>query len=71
MILSWGGLRGGISFALALSLPPSPQRDVVVLATYVVVVFSVLAQGLTVAHLVRRLGAGAATKVEQRPKSES
>jgi CPA1 family monovalent cation:H+ antiporter len=51
-ILTWSGLRGGISIALALALPPSPARDIIVAATYVVVVFSILVQGLTVGRLV-------------------
>jgi CPA1 family monovalent cation:H+ antiporter len=55
-ILTWGGLRGGISIALALSLPPSAQRDLILNATYMVVVFSVLVQGLTLGPLIRRLG---------------
>ncbi len=56
-ILTWSGLRGGISVALALSLPPGPARDVVVPVTYTVVVFSIVAQGLTVGPVVRRLTA--------------
>lgn len=51
-ILTWGGLRGGISVALALSLPSGPERDAVVTITYVVVVFSILVQGLTVSRVV-------------------
>jgi CPA1 family monovalent cation:H+ antiporter len=47
-ILTWGGLRGGISVALALSLPVGPMRDAVVTITYAVVVFSILVQGLTI-----------------------
>lgn len=53
LILTWGGLRGGISVAMALSLPPSPYRDVLITMTYIVVVFSILVQGLTIEHLVR------------------
>jgi len=52
-ILTWGGLRGGISVALALSLPPGPERETIVAATYVVVVFSVVVQGLSVGPLIR------------------
>ncbi|MCH7500054.1 MAG: cation:proton antiporter, partial [Nitrospinae bacterium] len=51
---TWGGLRGGISVALALSLPPSPQRELILMMTYVVVVFSILVQGLTIGKLVQR-----------------
>lgn len=51
-ILTWGGLRGGISVALALSLPTGPERAIIVTVTYVVVVFSILVQGLTVGRLI-------------------
>lgn len=54
MILTWGGLRGGISVALALSLTPEMNRDLFVTITYVVVVFSILVQGLTVKKLVKQ-----------------
>ena len=54
-VLTWGGLRGGISVALALSLPPSETRDLILAVTYVVVVFSILGQGLTIGPLLRRL----------------
>jgi CPA1 family monovalent cation:H+ antiporter len=54
-LLTWSGVRGGISVALSLSLPPGPDRDVVLMLTYSVVVFSILVQGLTIGRLVRRL----------------
>lgn len=55
LIMTWGGLRGGISIALALSLSEEMNRDLILVITYVVVVFSILAQGLTVGKLVKRL----------------
>ncbi|TDN38738.1 sodium:proton antiporter [Hymenobacter sp. UV11] len=55
-VLTWGGLRGGISVALALSLPESMPRDLLVGITYVVVIFSIIGQGLTIGPLVKRLG---------------
>jgi CPA1 family monovalent cation:H+ antiporter len=53
-VLTWGGLRGGISVALALSLPVTtgPERDILLVMTYVVVLFSILVQGLTINRLV-------------------
>ena len=55
-ILTWGGLRGGLAVALALSLPPSAVRDPILVMTYAVVACSVLGQGLTLSPLLRRLG---------------
>lgn len=54
-IMTWGGLRGGISIALALSLPQSEFRDVLITATYIVVVFSIIVQGLSFGRLVRSM----------------
>ena len=54
-ILTWAGLRGGISVALALSLPDGEMRNLLLTVTYVVVVFSIVVQGLTLGPLVRRL----------------
>ncbi|MGX5219067.1 cation:proton antiporter [Pseudomonas segetis] len=54
-VVTWGGLRGGISVALALSLPPGEARDLVVSLTYLVVVFSILVQGMTIGKLVKRV----------------
>lgn len=54
LVATWAGLRGGISVALALSLPSGPEREVVLTMTYVVVVFSITVQGLTLKPLARR-----------------
>ncbi len=55
VVLTWGGLRGGISIALALTLAPSPHRDALLAVCYAVVVWTILAQGLSMPMLVRRL----------------
>lgn len=52
-ILTWGGIRGGISVALALSLPQGPERDIIVAITYVIVIMSVTLQGLSIKSLVQ------------------
>ncbi len=52
-ILTWGGLRGGISVAMALALPPNEFRQLLLAATYAVVIFSIVVQGLTLNNLVQ------------------
>lgn len=55
LIMTWGGLRGGISIALALSLTTEMNRELFLVITYVIVVFSIIGQGLTVGPLVKRI----------------
>jgi CPA1 family monovalent cation:H+ antiporter len=57
-ILTWGGLRGGLSIAMALALPPVPARDLILVMTYAVVAFSILVQGLSFGPLLRALRVG-------------
>jgi CPA1 family monovalent cation:H+ antiporter len=51
----WGGLRGGLSLALVLSLPPGETKELLLIATYMCVVFSILVQGLTIERFARKL----------------
>ncbi|MEJ1991493.1 MAG: sodium:proton antiporter [Maritimibacter sp.] len=55
-IMTWGGLKGGISVALALALPESEWKATILAATYLVVLFSIIVQGLTVSRLAMRVG---------------
>ncbi len=52
-IMTWGGLRGGISVALALSLPAGFEREVILSITYIIVIFSITVQGLTIGRLIK------------------
>jgi CPA1 family monovalent cation:H+ antiporter len=54
-VLTWGGLRGGISVALALSLPETAEKSTVLAATYSVVLFTIVVQGLSLGALVKRV----------------
>jgi len=54
LILTWGGLRGGISIALALSIPTNFNKDIWVTITYVIVCFSILVQGMTICKLAKK-----------------
>ncbi len=53
-IMTWGGLRGGISVALALSLPAGVEREVILTITYIIVIFSITVQGLTIGKLIKQ-----------------
>lgn len=54
-ILVWGGLRGGVSIALALSIPESHYKPAIIAVTYIVVIFSIIAQGLTIGRVAKRI----------------
>ena len=57
-VLTWSGLRGGISVAMALSLPPMPGRELLLSCTYAAVIFSTLVQGLTIRRVLVHYGIG-------------
>lgn len=65
LIMTWGGLRGGISIALALSLTETMNRDLILSVTYIVVVFSIIAQGLSIKPLIKHI-----TKVTTKPENQ-
>jgi CPA1 family monovalent cation:H+ antiporter len=58
VVLTWAGVRGGLSLAMALSLPPSRERAILLAATYAVVIFSIIVQSMTLEPVVLRLGYG-------------
>jgi len=64
MIMTWGGIRGGISIALALSLGAQMERELFLTVTYIIVIFSILIQGLTIGPLVKRVVSVSEVKVE-------
>jgi monovalent cation:H+ antiporter, CPA1 family len=55
LIMTWGGLRGGLSVALTLSIPDNPYKEAIVSVMYIIVIFSILVQGLTTGKLVKKL----------------
>lgn len=65
-ILTWGGLRGGLALAMALSLPEGPYRNHILIFTYCIVLFSVIVQGTTCKSLVKLSSKGAVNnKIQQ------
>jgi CPA1 family monovalent cation:H+ antiporter len=70
-IMTWAGLRGGISVALALSLPQGPERDLLVTITYCIMTFSILVQGLTVSRMVEHFYSTANGKAQQRNSNKN
>lgn len=72
LIMTWGGLRGGISIALALSLTNAMDREYLLTVTYIVVVFSIIVQGLTVEKLIKRMGVmGEAPSISEEENSHA
>ena len=55
LIMTWGGLRGGISIALALSLPAAMNKDIILSITYCIVIFSIVIQGITLGPIVKKI----------------
>jgi CPA1 family monovalent cation:H+ antiporter len=67
-IMTWSGLRGGISVALALSLPSGQDREVILAITYIIVIFSIIFQGLTLGKLTEKILAGKPCDGENSPR---
>ncbi len=55
MVMVWGGIRGGVSIALVLSLPEGGYKDLLLEITYIVVLFSIVIQGLTIGKFANRM----------------
>jgi len=66
-VLTWGGLRGGLAVALALALPAGALHNQLLAVTYVVVVFSIVVQGLTMSSLLRRLRLSSTAELVSHP----
>lgn len=62
VVLTWAGVRGGLSVAMALTLPASPERSLLLASTYAVVIFSIIVQSLTLEPIILRLGYGQRTE---------
>jgi CPA1 family monovalent cation:H+ antiporter len=61
-LLTWGGLRGGLSIAMALALPPTADKPMILALTYAVVLFSVLVQGLSFKRVIKAILGRPATR---------
>ncbi len=66
-IMTWGGLRGGIAIALALSIPATPERALIVTVTYIVVIFSIVVQGMTIGSLLKKYTPGEKKRAQSTP----
>lgn len=64
-ILTWAGLRGGISIAMALTLPASPYKDLILSSCYIIVIFSIIVQGLSLNRMIDRIAVRSASKQKQ------
>jgi CPA1 family monovalent cation:H+ antiporter len=71
IVMTWGGLRGGISIALALSIQSSHQHNFIVAITYAVVLFSMMVQGVTIGPLIRRMRRGTDPKYTEEELPEA